>query len=104
MESAHCSCLNCSQYSTNFQPFFTVNLVAPIAIINNACNDNLRKKSEGIICLRRLRRHAPLEFLSAYPGRKIIGSGFTHLHFHSANPDQQDFNNRYDRDVLPALR
>ncbi len=36
--------------------------------------------------------------------QQYIDLGFTHLYFHSADPDQQDFINRYARDVLPALR
>ncbi len=36
--------------------------------------------------------------------RQYIDLGFSHLYFHSADPDQRDFINRYARDVLPALR
>ncbi len=36
--------------------------------------------------------------------QQFIDLGFTHLYFHSADPDQQDFVNRFGQDVLPALR
>ena len=36
--------------------------------------------------------------------KKYIDTGFTHIYFHSAAPDQEAFLKAYGKDVLPALR
>jgi coenzyme F420-dependent glucose-6-phosphate dehydrogenase len=36
--------------------------------------------------------------------KKYIDTGFTHIYFHSAAPDQEAFLKAYGKDVLPTLR